>query len=176
MLIRRIIGLAFAGMAASMVVGAAAALTTKQRLVQTTDTDADEIVVAGIFGPLAYQSKAKQFKGGTLECWYGGGVLDLREAVLAPEGATLQVRAIFGGGQILVPPTWIVESHVRGIGGLSDVRTIPDQTDDGPRLTIEGLLFCGGFAVTSELVEGEAKWLDEMNKKLEPEPEAALTV
>lgn len=176
MLIRRIIGLAFAGMAASMVVGAAAALSTKGRLIPTADADADEIVVAGIFGPLAYRSTAKHFTGGSLECWYGGGVLDLRDAVLAPEGATLRTRAIFGGGQILVPATWNVVASVRGLGGVSDTRTAPERSADGPRLTIEGTVFCGGFAVTSELADGEAKWLDEMYKKLDPVPEAALTV
>ena len=176
MLIRRIIGLAFAGFGATMVVGAIAALSVKQRIVQTTAEDADEITLGSVFGPLAFHSSAKQFTGGSLECWYGGGVLDLRDAVLAPEGATLRVRAVFGGGQILVPPTWKVVSQVAGLGGVSDVRSTPDLPDDAPTLTVSGALFCGGFAVTSELAEGEAEWLDVMHTKLEPEPEAALTV
>ncbi len=176
MLIRRIIGLAFAGMATTMVVGAVAALSMKRRIVPTTESDSDEIVLASIFGPLAYKSTAKQFRGGTLECWYGGGVLDLREAVLAPEGAELRVRAVFGGGQILVPADWKVVTTVAGLGGLTDTRPNPESADDAPRLTISGMVFAGGFAVTSELAEGEAEWLDEMHKALDPEPEAALTV
>jgi hypothetical protein len=51
---------------------------------------------------LAFHSTSQAFRGGEVECWYGGGVIDLRDAQLAPEGATLRVRAIFGGGQIVV--------------------------------------------------------------------------
>jgi hypothetical protein len=176
MLIRRIIGLAFAGLGAVMVGGAVAALSVKQRIVPTTDEDANEITLAGIFGPLAFHSTAKAFTGGSLECWYGGGVVDLRDAVMSPEGATLRVRAIFGGGQILVPQTWSVVTNVAGLGGVTDVRTGAGSSDDAPRLTIDAVAFCGGFAVTSELAEGEADWLDEMHKVLDPEPEAVLTV
>jgi hypothetical protein len=176
MLIRRIIGLAFVGLGAVMVGGAVTALSVKQRTVSTTDEDANEVTLASIFGPLAFHSTAKAFTGGSVECWYGGGVLDLRDAVMSPEGATLRLRAIFGGGQILVPPTWTVVTNVAGFGGVTDVRTAAGSSDDAPRLTIDAVVFAGGFAVTSELAEGEAEWLDEMHKTLDPEPEAALTV
>jgi hypothetical protein len=79
-------------------------------------------VAVAIFDQLDFRSTSRNFRGGRLECWYGGGVLDLRDAVLAPEGATLQVRAVFGGGQILVPADWKVVSTVRGAGGLQDLR------------------------------------------------------
>ncbi len=48
--------------------------------------------------------------------------LDLRDATLAPEGATLRVRAIFAGAQIIVPADWKVVSRVGGMGGLTDMR------------------------------------------------------
>lgn len=177
MFIRRIVGLAVAGFTASMVVGAIAAVSAKQRIVPTTDESADEIVAASIFGPLAFRSTAQRFRGGSVECWYGGGVLDLRDAVLAPEGATLKVRAIFGGGQVLVPPSWKVVTRVRGIGGIGDARPAMGFAADAPELTIEGIVLFGGFGVTSELAEGEAKWLGEMATKQDDkpgsEPEAA---
>ena len=97
-------------------------------------------------------------RGGTLECWYGGGVLDLRDAVLAPEGATLRVRAVFGGGQVLVPADWRVV-RVRGMGGIGDTRPAKGYKAGAPELVIEGMAIAGGFAVTSELAEGEAEWL-----------------
>ena len=52
-----------------------------------TMEDADDIAASAIFGPLDYHSTARNLRGGTLELWYGGGVLDLRDATLAPEGA-----------------------------------------------------------------------------------------
>ena len=120
--IGRVVGLAVVGMAGVMAVGAAGAMSAKQRIVPTTDPADDEITLASIFGPLAYRSTATNFRGGTIECWYGGGAVDLRNATLAPEGATLEVKAIFGGGQILVPQSWKVVTHVTGVGGTQDSR------------------------------------------------------
>ena len=107
-----------------------------------------------IFGPLEFHSTSRNFRGGRLECWYGGGVLDLRDATLAPEGATLQVRAVFGGGQILVPTDWKVVSTVAGMGGLQDIRDAKGYAADAPELVIEGVLIAGGFAVSSVLDRG----------------------
>ena len=108
MSIRRLIRLAVVGWIVSMIVGAIAAMKAKQTIGPDTDESADAFSASAIFGPLAYHSTAKALREGKLECWYGGGVLDLRDATLAPEGATLSVRAIFGGGQILVPAGWRV--------------------------------------------------------------------
>jgi hypothetical protein len=157
--IGRVVGLAVVGMAGVMAVGAAGAMSAKQRIVPTTDPADDEITLASIFGPLAYRSTATNFRGGTIECWYGGGAVDLRDATLAPEGATLTVKAIFGGGQILVPPTWKVVTHVTGVGGTQDSRPAIGQIDGAPTLTINGTVVFGGFQVLSELDEGQEDWL-----------------
>ena len=141
----------------------------KQRLGPNTDESADEIVASAIFGPLAYRSTSRSFRGGRLELWYGGGVLDLRDAVLDPGGATLEVRAVFGGGQILVPADWKVIASVRGLGGLTDVRPARGHLDGGPGLTIQGVVIAGGFAVMSELDEDGAEWLAEMEADRELE-------
>lgn len=179
MWIKRIIGLGIAGMTASMVAAAATALNVKRTLVPTTDPSADEIVAVAIFGPLEFHSTSRNFRGGRLECWYGGGVLDLRDATLAPEGATLEVRAVFGGGQILVPTDWKVVSTVRGMGGLQDIRDAKGYAADAPELVIEGVLIAAGFAVMSELDAGGADWLadvealrdnDELELEADPTP------
>jgi hypothetical protein len=164
-MVRRIFRLVVVGWIAGMVAGSLAALAMKRRLVPTTDEGADDIVAVAIFGPLAFHSSSQQFRGGELECWYGGGVLDLRDAVLAPEGATLNVRAIFGGGQVLVPADWRVVTRIRGIGGISDVRQAKGFADDAPELVIEGVVAFGGFAVTSEMAEGEAEWLEGLKRR-----------
>jgi hypothetical protein len=160
-MIKRIIGLGVVGLAAGMVAAAAKAMNLQNSLVPTTDPSADEIVAVAIFGPLEFRSTSRNFRGGRLECWYGGGVLDLRGAALAPEGATLQVRAVFGGGQILVPSDWKVVSTVRGMGGLQDIRDAKGYAADAPELVIEGVLIAGGFAVSSELDRG-ADWEADM--------------
>jgi hypothetical protein len=154
MAVKRIIGLGLVGMGAGMVAAAATAMNVKRSLIPTTDPSADEIVAVAIFEPLEFHSTSRNFRGGRLECWYGGGVLDLRDATLAPEGATLQVRAVFGGGQILVPADWKVVSTVRGMGGLQDIREAKGYAADAPELVIEGVLIAAGFAVSSVLDRG----------------------
>ena len=163
--IRRLIRLAVVGWIVSMIIGAIAAMQAKRRVGPNSDESADSFSASAIFGPLAYHSTASALREGTLELWYGGGVLDLRDAVLAPEGATIQARAIFGGGQILVPAGWRVVSAVRGLGGLTDMRPAQGRAADAPQLTIEGTLFAGGFAVMSELEPDQAEWLAEMEAK-----------
>ena len=158
----RLFRLVIVGSIASMVAAAVGAFSVKRRLTPTTDESADEITAVAIFAPLAFHSTSKAFRGGELECWYGGGVLDLRDATLAPEGATLQVRAVFGGGQILVPADWKVVSTVRGAGGLQDLREAKGYATDAPELVIEGVLIAGGFAVSSELDRGEADFKADM--------------
>ena len=169
-MLRRIIRLAVIGWVVSMVIGAIAAMQAKRRIGPSTDESADELRASAVFGPLAYHSTAQHLRGGSLECWYGGGMLDLRDAVLAPEGATLTVRAVFGGGQILVPAEWRVVSRVRGMGGLSDARAAKGIAETAPTLTIEGIVIAGGFAVMSEMDDDGAEWLEDMQAKLHPEP------
>jgi len=167
---RRIIRLAVIGWVISMAVGAIAAMQAKRRIGPSTEESADQFVASAVFGPLAYHCSARQLRGGSLECWYGGGVLDLRDAVLAPEGATLTVRAVFGGGQILVPTDWRVISNVRGMGAVSDARGAKGIAEDAPTLTIEGIVIAGGFAVMSEMDDDGAEWLEEMQAKQHREP------
>ncbi len=153
---KRIIRLVVVGWIVGMVVGAVTALRVRTSAGPDSDESADEIVATAIFGPLAYHSTATGLRGGTLECWYGGGELDLRDATLDPAGATLRVRAIFGGGQILVPDTWRVIVGTRGMGGIQDAREARDIAADAPTLTIEGLTMAGGFAVMADRAEAYA--------------------
>ena len=68
-------------------------------------------------------SRATSFRGGSLLCWFGGGTVDLRGATLDPAGARLTIRAIFGGGLLVVPDDWQVDLKVIGImGGVGDTR------------------------------------------------------
>jgi hypothetical protein len=181
-IIGRVVGLTIVGVAGTMAAGAVAAMAAKQRIQPTTDPAADDISVASIFGPLTFKSTAKHFIGGTVECWYGGGILDLREATLAPEGATLRIKAVFGGGQIVVPPTWQVVTHVSGIGGMNDAREAVDPVPGAPTLTVEGTVIFGGFQVVQDMPEGAEEWLraqaetaDDATKAIETGAEATTT-
>jgi gas vesicle protein len=142
-----------------------AALSVKRGIEPTTDEAAEDIELAAIFGPLAFHSASGEFRGGLLEAWYGAATLDLRDAKLAPEGATLRVRAIFAGAQIIVPADWKVVSRVGGMGGLTDMRETKGDAVDAPELVIEGTVFAGGIAVQSELDDDAAMWAGKMAER-----------
>jgi hypothetical protein len=155
--IGRLVMLFWGGMMLASVVGTIAAFAAKRRILPPQSPDADEVRLRTILEATTFRSTAAAFRGGTIDCWYGGCVVDLRDAVLDPAGAQLRVRAIFGGGQILVPETWRVDAKVVGIGGLSDARPHVERADDAPLLTIEGLAMFGGFAVMSEDPQAEVR-------------------
>ena len=120
---RRLLGLlgllAVGGLAASMLVAYREKLRRGEQA--PFDETAEEIDLSVIFDNLDATSRAQAFRGGKVDLWYGGGKLDLRQAMLDPAGADLRVRAIFGGLEIDVPPSWAVDVRGRaffgGVGG-----------------------------------------------------------
>jgi hypothetical protein len=146
-LIRFVLGISLLGGIASAI----AAAVAKGRLASRgTETD-DEIDLVTIYDGLEFESRAAAFRGGSVLCWYAGVTLDLRAARLDPAGATLNVRAIFGGMQLVVPPSLRVENRIRSVlGGVGDVRDPVSHAGDGPTLTLEGFAAFGGVGVTTE--------------------------
>ncbi len=151
-IIGRIFGLLIAASIGAALVAAAAALAMKQRLPRVTDPDADDVHLVAVFEPLAFSSRATSFRGGTVDAWYGGGVVDLREATLDPAGAALTVRTVLGGLQLVVPDSWRVSMETMSIfGGVADTRSSDDRAPDAPHLTLDGLAILGGVGITSEV-------------------------
>ncbi len=111
--------LAFVGVAA---VSAALAMQRKRDAPPLPDADADEIELVAVFDELDFRSQSQAFRGGSVECWFAGGTIDLRGATLHPDGAVLHTQAVFGGGSVIVPSDWVVTTNVVGIGGAGDAR------------------------------------------------------
>lgn len=149
----RVFSIFLAGLVMSMIGSAITALTLKRRLIPETSPDANEVRLVAIFDPISFESRATSFRGGEVELWYGGGIIDLRGATLDPAGATLRVRTVFGGGQLLVPESWQVTTRVMGVGGAGDGRPRMERAADAPRLTIEGMAFFGGLGISSDIPE-----------------------
>lgn len=173
----RTAGMVWAALMLSTLAMAILSRSSARRTTASVEPEADEIHVRTALGPMAFTSRATAFRGGVIDCWYGGGFVDLREATLDPAGALLKVRAVFGGGQIVVPETWRVTARVRGIGGLGDTRPKIELPADAPHLTIEGLALFGGFAVQSELPAEEIAELEKAVARMsDPAPIAAEAV
>jgi hypothetical protein len=79
----------------------------------------------------------------------GGVDLDLREATLAPEGATLDLSATWGGVNVVVPRAWKVVVEDRSVLGGVDARVTPPEElpDDAPRLGVSITARLGGVAL-----------------------------
>ena len=151
---------------------AVAAAMTKRRLTadgeptppEPTDNELD---LVAIFDGTEMASTAPAFRHAKVTAWYGGSSLDLRDATLDPSGATIDVKAIFGGSQLVVPETWRVELQGRGIiGGFADTRDQELVDPAGPVLTVNGLAVFGGIGITSEAPELETMKEIEAEKSL----------
>jgi hypothetical protein len=134
----------------AFVMGAVIYAKAMGRQPTTPEPDADEIDLVATFGPVNYRSTAGSFRGGSVTTWFGGGTVDLRDATLDPAGATLRANALFGGGSLIVPDDWRVETHLVGIAGAGDTRPDGNPAAGAPTLRLEGTAIFGGWGVTSQ--------------------------
>lgn len=98
----------------------------------------------------------------------GGAKLDLREALLGPGVTEVNIFAMCGGVEILVPPGLSVEVDGLAImGGFSNHSEAPMTFDpDEPFLRVRGLAIMGGAEVQVRL-RGETKRQARKRRKLE---------
>src|SRR6185295_3589420 len=75
-------------------------------------------------------SNASPFRGGDITAIMGGGQLDLRLATIPTgEEAVIDIVAVMGGVEILVPSTWEVSTPIFPfMGGVEDKRFPPLAT------------------------------------------------
>jgi len=78
----------------------------------------------------------------------GGAELDFREALLPPGVTEVQVFAMWGGIEIIVPPGMNVESHGVGIMGGFDHLTDVAPDPNAPTLRVTGFALMGGVEIT----------------------------
>jgi hypothetical protein len=84
---------------------------------------------------------------------FGGANLDLREARFPSGVIDIEVTAVMGGINIVVPPGLAVQMHGSAImGGFADVNRSPAHPDpDAPLLRIHGLTMMGGVNIEMRL-------------------------
>jgi hypothetical protein len=106
-----------------------------------------------------FQRKGHWFAPGVFRClaFWGGGEIDLREAVLGDGEITIQAFALMGGVSIIVPENAQVAVGGTGImGGFSHRATGPGQ-QGGPHIRVTGLAVWGGVDVERKPSEDEIK-------------------
>ncbi|MCX6306440.1 MAG: DUF5668 domain-containing protein [Bacteroidetes bacterium] len=91
------------------------------------------------------------FRGGHINCVFGGSEVDLTQATLAEGVSELEVNTIFGGVTLIVPADWKVQLKMTSImGGFSDKRSYVKESPDPTRmLIIKGSTIFGGGEIKS---------------------------
>jgi len=90
------------------------------------------------------------FKGGKLDCVFGGFDVNLRQATMSADEAELEINAIFGGAEIKIPEGWAVVMHGTGVfGAFTDNTEHPDRSifPAPKRLIMKGAAVFGGVNV-----------------------------
>ena len=84
--------------------------------------------------------------------FWGGGVLDFRDADFGPGVTEMHVFCMMGGLQIIVPPQLAVDVEVTSIMGGVDQRHAPSAPDPGRAiLRISGTVVMGGLDIETRL-------------------------
>jgi predicted membrane protein len=98
-----------------------------------------------IFGGSRRVVTDQDFKGGRIDCVFGGTYLDLSAAAMTGDTAVLVVSTVYGGATVRIPTNWNLEVHGAGVfGGFVDHTVHPSATPDMKHLIVRGASVFGG--------------------------------
>lgn len=112
----------------------------------------DRLDTLALFGGRKQVVASENFQGGSVTVLFGGSELDLRSAKLAKGRHVLDVFAMFGGAELIVPEDWnLVIRGVPIFGGFADNRpakAAETETKNADTvLTVQGWAIFGGVEV-----------------------------
>ena len=107
------------------------------------------VSVVAVMGGFDRRVTSREFRGGELTAFMGGGKLDLRDTVLANNHAEINIFSLMGGFEIRVPESWSVVFEVTPfMGGVEDKARISSDPS-APRLVIRGFVMMGSVELTN---------------------------
>jgi predicted membrane protein len=111
------------------------------------DSEFDHIAV---FSGFKKRTTSKSFRGGRILALMGGFAIDLRNADIEGDTATIVAISVMGGGEIKVPAAWRVS--MEGIGLMGGYVDETDQAPSAPttpqkHLIVKGASIMGGVVV-----------------------------
>lgn len=80
-------------------------------------------------------------------CIFGGSKIDLREAIVPPDGISISCICLFGGLDVIVPPGMRVVTRGAGIFGGFDRLNHEPEDREAPVVSIDGIALFGGVSV-----------------------------
>lgn len=123
-------------------------------------TSSDVGPIFAVLSGVKRVSPPQPFQGAEVTTFMGGAHLDLRQAIMAPgDEAVLDVFAVMGGCELVIPAHWVVSAPIVAImGGVDDKRLMPSPTviaqaaapgAGAPRLVVRGFVMMGGVTIRS---------------------------
>lgn len=100
-----------------------------------------------MLGGTEHRSNSADFRGGDITAVLGGSKVDLRNAALKSGDAVIDVFALWGGIEIIVPRTWTVAVQGTPILGAFEDKSDQHPESAGPRLVIRGVVIMGGVEI-----------------------------
>ncbi len=94
----------------------------------------------------AVKNQSSDYRGGSASAIMGGIKLDLTGAKIEKE-ATLEVFALMGGVEVIVPSHWVIETRVTPVMGGVENHAQGAKDKKGPRLIIVGEAIMGGVEI-----------------------------
>ena len=110
-------------------------------------TEESTINAVAVLGGVDRNCSSQDFTRGQLTAIMGGCEIDLREASIVTSPAVIDIFALWGGVELMVPEDWTVTMKIQPIlGGVSDRTTAPRGGSD-KNLVLEGTVVMGGLEV-----------------------------
>ena len=126
------------------VLAVAAAQVAKRRLPSYGDQDSETFALVAAMDGIEFVSRSGALRAGSGTAVMGGMTIDLTE-VQSGDAVTLDLKAIMGGIDVLVPADWRVEMKSTSIMGGTENLTDPDAAaDDATVLIVDARAYLGG--------------------------------
>lgn len=109
-------------------------------------TSDDKVSVLAIFSGSEVKNTSSNFQGGDASAIFGAFEVDLRDSSLKKE-ATLSVFTAFGGGEIIVPEGWRIETNGLPLFGGWENKTKKPAKANAPTLYIRGTCLFGSVSI-----------------------------
>ena len=106
---------------------------------------ASSVSITAILSGLERRVAAADFRHADITAIMGGGTLDLRDSEITGDEAVVEIFAMWGGAEILVPDSWKVDLEILPLlGGFEDTTRADPAAEKNPRLVVKGTVIMGG--------------------------------
>ena len=127
-----------------------AAQVVKRMVPSYGDPESEVFSIVAALDGAEFASRAERLSAGSVTAFLGGAVIDLTDATVVPE-ARLELRAVLGGIDLVVPPSWRLITTSRAVaGGVDGGEEAAGLSPDAPVLEIDAQAFFGGISIRVE--------------------------